>query len=245
MRLGSALRVLLLSSIVAACASGVEESWDSIYQTKALSFPVHEGHAVYEGNDPNSVFAPLLLPREMEFRRVTVGQEIPLNSVIVMPDILDEGLLVIEIDRLDLQKDFIMGFFFERDEKVSRHHPFSHVGIEPILTDERLILRLHPSVVLHLRDAMESDPFYQTFVHEKVIGKVTQVNGEVFSTSDHELIKIKLNNFFAMAPPSLDLTVENPKVKIEERSDGSIQVMVPLDALEGPEEYPPVVMEGP
>ena len=221
----SVIFFLLLFSTLVACSGEAEDSPFSVYERKKLSFRVYKGIPVYEGEDPNSVFYPTLLPNELRFGRVAEGQEIRLNSVIVIRGLQNNGRLTIEFRRSDLQKDFIRDFFFGEDADVVSNHPFTSAGIEPILTDERLILNIYPGVALHFRNDMESARHYKTFVSDDVKGKVKSVTGKVYFSSDHEYIKIKLNNFYYQR-------------MISQGADQK-------EKSESPRHYPPKVIEEP
>lgn len=221
----SVILFLLLFSTLVACSGEAEESPFSTYDRKKLSFQVYGGVPVYEGEDPNSIFYPNLLPNELRFERVVEGQEIELNSVIVIQGLQNNGRLTIEFRRSDLQKDFIRGLFFDEDTNVVSHHPFTGAGVEPILTDQRLILNIYSGVAFHLRNGMEDSHNYKTFVSDAVNGKVTKITGDVFFSSDHEYIKIKLNNFY------------HQKI--------IIQGIEPNARSKSPRHYPPRIIEGP
>ena len=230
--------------MLSACAGGVEESGFSVFERKALSFRTYKGNPIYKANDPNAKLYPHLLPSELQFDKMIKGLTISLNSVIVMPDIQDKGLLTIEFDRAHLQEAFIRGLFYGEDDRVVNWHPFAREGIEAILTDERFILNIHPGIALHLRNDMESFPNYQTFINENAVGKVTKVGGNVFSSSDREYIKIKLSNLYVFVSNSMNITSLDPDY-VERRPDGSYVITAPLDAYEMPVRYPPRIIEGP
>lgn len=235
-----------LLSLLSACAGRTGELPISVYEREALSFRTYEGSPFYSRGDPNAHFAPRLLPNELQFDRVTEGMEIPLNSVIAMPDYPKGGLLTLEFRRVDLQDAFVRGLFFADDESVAKDHPFAKPGIEAVLTNKKLILKLHSSVVLHLRNGMKNFPGYETFVNENAVGRATEVQGEVLYSSDHEYIKIKLGDFYVSTFPSLDINLIEPD-KIKRHADGSYTFVNPVEGYKGPlpVRYPPKVISGP
>ncbi len=230
--------------MLSACAGGAEESGFSVFERKALSFQTYQGLPVYEGDDPNAKFDGRLLPNELLFDKVIRGQEILLNSLIVMPYFQEEGLLSIEFQRSDLQSIFIGDLFYGENDQVVNRHPFAQAGIEPILTDERFILNIYAGAILHLRNSIESSPDYQTFINENVIGKVTKIEGNVYYSSDHEYIKIKLHGYYTSVSTYLEIDSIDPDY-VERRPDGSYVITAPLDAYEFPVRYPPRIIEGP
>jgi hypothetical protein len=163
-----------------------------------------------------------------------------------MPDLPDRGLLTIEFRRAHLQEPFVRGFFLGEDKSVRKNHPFASPGIEAILTDKRLILNIHSGVVLHLRNGMSQFQGYETFVDENVKGRVTEVEGNVFSSSDSEYINIKLGDYYVSTFPSLDINLMRPG-SVKQQPDGSYIITDPLKGYEGklPVRYPPKVIEGP
>lgn len=237
--------LLLAIPALSACASEAGDSQFTVVTRKELTFRVYQGLPIYEGNDPNAAFLHILLPGELEFDRASVGQEIPLNTAIVMPVIDDdeEALLTIEFRRSDFQEAFIRGFFFGEDPDLVESHPLAYWEIEPILTDERVILTIHPGAHLHLRNGTESLPNYKTFANDDIVGRITAVSGEVFVSSDPLWTKIRLYDFYVSV--ASEVRRDNPYARFEEQSDGSTVITVPADALRFPERYPSRVIPGP
>lgn len=243
-----AMTCLLLFSAQTACAGQEAGSTSSIYTRGELSFEVHKGVPVYRGGDPNVRFYPVLLPNELAFDRVVEGQDLALNSVVVMPRLTDGGSLTIEFRRSDLQEAFVRRFFFDSDPKILKRHPFAREGIEAILTDERLILNLYPGVSLHLRNDMEYAADFETFINSHVTGKVSSVEGEVFYSDDHEYIIIKLKGFYTTA--TLGAVTSAPgsdpgRLAIRQNPDGGYEAVVPPGGYKGPARYPPRIMSDP
>ncbi len=236
--------LLLAISALSACASEAGDSQFTVVTRKELTFRVYQGLPIYEGNDPNVALLHILLPGELEFDRASVGQEIPLNTAIVMPTIGDdeEALLTIEFRRSDFQEAFIRGLFFGEDSNLVSH-PLANLGIETILTNERVILTTHPGVRLHLRNGTEALPNYKTFASDDIVGRITAVSGEVFVSSDPLWTKIRLYHFYVLVWS--EVRGDHPDARFEKQSDGSIVITVPADTLRSPERYPPRVIPGP
>jgi len=121
-------------------------------------------------------------------------------------------------------------------------HPFSDNGIEPILTKDKFILNIYSGVIIHLRNDMPFFQNYRTFKTDRVKGKVTKVKGKVFYSSDHKLIKEKLNDVFVWwHGPSSDT---KPETKVYEQPDGSYVILMPFDEkTDLPPKYPPKILE--
>ena len=236
--------LLALLPLLAACAVEPEEPGFVLTERKALTFQTYQGRPIYDGGDPNGMFAGSLLPGELAFERAREGQSVPLNTVIVMPGIEDdeEALLRIEFKRSDLRETFIRGFFFGEGPDFLRDHPFAQMGIEPVLTDTRLILIVHPSVLLHLRDGVETYPIYQTFTRKDVRGRVAAVSGDVRLSSEPDWTRIKLRDFYAAV--WANLSVDDPLVTTIEMPDGSILLNAPSEAYVYPRQYQPRVWPG-
>lgn len=214
---------LLFLSLVWACAA---ESLDP----------------VFESNDPNIHFLPLS-PNELKFHKVRQGQSLVLNSVIVMPALGEEGSLTIEFQRSDVEEGFIRGLFFGEDTNIENVHPFAGNGIEALLTNQRLILRVHSGVVLHLRNDMKYFPNFKTFIDENVVGQVTGVAGDVSYSSDRESIRKKLFDVFVQyRGPASDRV---PGTTVRRLPDGSYEGTFPSDVPVIPSRYPPRVLDSP
>ena len=217
--------LVLLSLIASACAE--------------RSLP-----PIYIGNDPNAEFYPHLLPNDVRFDRIEVGQKVVLNSAIVMPPISEDASLTIEFRRSDLEGAFLRGFFFAEDMEETKSHTFGHPGIEPILTAERLILIIHPGVHIHLRSDIMLSPGYKTFINEDVTGTVTSVTGDIFYSADRAKIRKKLKDVFSFIRYSKADLPDVPGVKHERQPDGTYVLTTP-PGLALMESYPPKVIEGP
>lgn len=247
--LATVVRVFLMLSVLSVCAAEAEESPFSVYTRKGLSFRVHKGMPVYEGNDPNASIISRLLPNELEFDRATEGQTVSLHSLFVIRTDDDNASLTIEFRRSDLQESFIQGLFFDRNAELLNRHPFSHPGIEAILTDERLILNIHPGVTLHLREGLkpangiENFLDFKTFINSNPTGKITKVVGMVFHSSDHEYIRMRLHDFYVSRWISLDKLAKDSKAT--RTPDGGYQFSVPVENIEVPPSYAPRIVDGP
>lgn len=236
--------LLALLPLLAACTAEPEEPGFALAERKPLSFQTYQGRAIYDGDDPNSRFSRHLLPGELAFEPAREGQLVPLNTVIVMPSLEqdEEALLRIEFDRSDLGQDFIRGFFYGDGPDFLRSHPFGELGIEPVLTDSRLILLLHAGVLLHLRDGLEDWPIFRTFASKQALGRIAAVSGEVYLSSEPDWARIKLGHFYASALASL--SADHPATSTIELEDGSLMVSAPPEAYRYPRRYVPRVMEG-
>ena len=241
---------MIVSLLLTACVGRAEERPFSVYERKALAFRVHNGLPLYENNDPNARFFPLLLPGELQFNRLTAGQEIPLNSVIVMPNVGEKGMLTVEFRRRDLTEAFIRGLFLDQDSDVVKRHPFAHDGIEPILTSDKMILNLYPGAALHIRNDIEYDPNYMTFNKENITGRVIKVSGDVFCSSDRQFVRMKMRDFYASATtvavfPSSDTSSTSFSARLRKKPDGSYEVIDPpgTRAIQGPKRFRPKVIE--
>lgn len=244
MRLLCAVPTFLFLSSLSACAEKQEPGPFSVYERQALSFRVYQGRPIYEAGDPNVHFFPVLLPGELTFDKAIEGQEIPLNTAIVMPSVGEQGLLTIEFMRADLDKDFVQALFYGGDARARAHHPFAHLGIEAVLTDERLILNIHPGVVLHLREDMDRSRSYKTFANPDSTGKITSVSGEVYCSVDPDFSKIKLHAFYVSISAGA-VGSETPGATVTRKPDGSREISIPGEKLRLPKRYPQRIVEGP
>lgn len=192
---------------------------------------------IYYGNDPNTYVGTQ--PNELHFDVLIEGQEINLNTVIVMPSIGHDGILTVEFPRSTLDEAFVRGLFFDKDERVINVHPFTASGIEAVLTDRRLILRIHPGVVLHLRSDIKGSPGFKTFVDENVVGLVTKVEGEVYYSSQRKKIKKRLvDSFISYVGPT-------PGASFQRLSDGGVGLIPPPGVDYLPKRYLPHYLPGP
>jgi len=234
---------LLLSSTLLTCGAQDKDGVFSTYKTRELVFKVYDGEPSYDLDDPNLRLKHRLLPNELEFARANEVDEVSLHSVILMPDVLEEGLLTLEFRRSDLEEAFVQGLFFRKDPKIVNVHPFAQRGVEAVLTDERLILNIHSGVIFHLRNDMENAQSYETFSNPEVVAKITQATGEIFVSLDPILTKFRLRDIYAWARPSIDM--EAPGVVVEKKGERRTDIRVPKEAVKFPELYPPRVIEGP
>ena len=230
--------------MLSACAAQDEVTSDSVDRPKEKSFLSRKDFPLY---DPDGSIIGLIVtgvvPNGTKFVKAAAGSEISLHSLIVMPSFPHKnGMLTFEFKRSDLREAFIQDFFFRKDPNVNIGHPFAYVGVESNLTDNRLILKLHPGVLLHLRNGMESSPDYKTFKNANVTGKITKVSGDVFYSSD-PTIKSRLSAFYAA--DRVTMSVDAPGTKTTRRPDGSYEMIVPVDRITSPRWYPPRVIEGP
>lgn len=192
---------------------------------------------IYYDDDPNGYFgAP---PNELQFAKVVVGKEIVLNSAIFVPLKPAEGGLTIEFRRSDLEEAFIQDLFFGQGNDVTHLHPFARLGMEATLTDERLILSIHPGVILHLRNDIKGFPRYKTFFNEDIVGRVTDVRGDVYYSADQGKIKKGLGSVY------ISFVGPTPGAKLVRLPDGSIAIIPPPGVQYGPAKYPPRVVKGP
>lgn len=170
----------------------------------------------HTAGDSKETIPSWLRPGELAFVRAEEGQAVPLNSIIVVPLRSDdvEALLIIEFSRGDLNEAFVQAFFFDRQALIPTIHPYAQIGVEYLLTEERLILKIHPDVVFHLRDdavrlgfRMPDEPEYRSrmftnrdvkdiFRSDDAIGKVILVSGEVHVSTDTEFAKSNLEDVY-------------------------------------------------
>lgn len=97
------------------------------------------------------------------------GQAIPLGVVVITPIPSEEGYIDLEFPRAAFSKAFLDEFFYKKNQFLLKRHPFSQRGVEAILTDRTLLVRLHFGVILHVRDDIPGDPTYQTFQEGKKV----------------------------------------------------------------------------
>jgi len=196
----------------------------------------------YEENDPNVLFESRLRGQSLKFYTLKNEMDVYLHSIIVMPSIEQEGFLSIEFPRKMLTDKFIKDMFYEKNRNVLNIHPFSDNGIEPILTRDKLILNIHNGVILHLRNDMQFFPKYKTFKSERVAGRVTQVKGNIFYSSDHQVIRRKLSDVYVwwIGPGS----ETKHGSKLYKQPDGSYVVIMPFDKkTDIPPKYPPKILK--
>ncbi len=243
MRYFTSAFILLALPVISACAPVPTDSLSTVLTQKELTFRTRQGLPVYEGDDPNAAFKYRLLPGELEFESPRVGQEIPLNTAIIMPPIGDgdEALLTIEFRRSDFREPLIRGFFFAEDADLVKRHALGREGMETVLTDERVIITIHAGVRLHLKSEAITFPVYKTFKNEDAAGRITAVQGKVLVSSDPQWIKIKLNDFYY----GIVLTPDKSRQTFEKQPDGSTLITTPRDAHQSPLRYPPRVIPGP
>lgn len=200
----------LVAALLAACTANAEE--------RMVSPDVHsDGIVITPGchlefeTDANEPAIPSWLQAEgLAYGLAEQGQALPLNTLIVMPSptVDDEALLIIEFPREDLNEAFIRSYFFDRQALIPVVHPYSRMGVEYILTEERLILKIHPDMVVHLRDDytgtvldVEVDrPDYQrrmftspdirdVFRRDDAVATVIFVSGDVYVSDDPERVR--------------------------------------------------------
>lgn len=200
---------------------------------------------LYEIDDPNIEFNKdslgILAPNELKFRNVVVGQEIVQNSAIVMPELGKEGRLVMAFRRSDLEARFVLGFFFEKDSDEVNLHPFASPGVESVLTKDQLILTVHEGVTMHFRGDMESARNYQTFVNDKVVGRVIEVQGSVKYSDDRDIIRNKLRDVFTFTIYSGDYLRQVEGLEYRRLDDGYMGWVIPPGLEIPPKKYPPRV----
>lgn len=194
----------------------------------------------------------------LRFEPVEAGQTLPLNTLIVMPSpaIDDEALLIVEFSREDLNDSFVEAYFFDRQALIPVDHPHARMGVEYILTDERLILKIHPDMVFHLRDDSTGvrpeffeRPEYQQrmfsslalqdiFRRDDVVGKVIFVSGDVHGSADPRRVRSDFHDFHAGTRDSAPGTLLSIVCRSTPASDRR-------DALRlFPQNYPPRVVAG-
>ena len=188
----------------------------------------------------NLFFDSCLQGKTLKFYSVKTGMDIPLNSIIVMPSFGKKGFLSIEFKRVEVNEKFIRDLFYGEDKNVTKIHPFAYNGIEPILTKDKLILNIYSGVGLHLRNDMNFSPNYKTFKSDNVVGKVIQVKGKVFCSSDRQLLKERLNDVFVWIRLS---SVSTPGSKTYKLPDGSYTGTIPFDDEKDLPRYKPKIIE--
>lgn len=169
----------------------------------------------YEG-DPEVAIPTWLRPDELPFVAAEDGQELPLNTIIAMPasSANEDALLIIEFAREDLNQAFVQAHFFDRQALIPVVHPYAQVGIEYLLTEERLILKIHPDIVFHLRDdaaglylGQPGTAEYQRrmftsgyvrdiFRSDDVVGRVILVSGKVYVSDNPEFVRSELPDVY-------------------------------------------------
>ena len=199
----------------------------------------------YDEEDPNfanadMLFASRLQGKTLKFYFLKTGMDIPLNSIIEMPSFGEKGFLSIEFKRVEVNEKFIRDLFYGEDKNVTKIHPFSYNGIEPILTKDKLILNIYSGVGLHLRNDMNFFPNYKTFKSDNVVGKVKQAKGKIVCSSDRQLIRERLNDVFVWISLSSEAT---PGAKTYKLPDGSYTGTIPFDDEKDLPRYKPKIIE--
>ena len=247
--------------LLSTCFAMAEEPVPTFRDSSTITFG-DSSECVPERQDGDSeeTIPSWLRPGELAFVRAEEGQAVPLNSIIVMPERPDdeEALLIIEFSRRDLHEAFVQAFFFDRQALIPVVHPYAQTGVEYLLTEERLILKIHPDVIFHLRDEpawpggyeMSGEPgfwarmftnsdVYEIFKSDDVIGKVILVSGEVFVSADPEFAKANFDGVYTQ--------LRNQLAHFTVITLGCMQSslnVVTAPTRRWPESYPPRVLPG-
>ena len=207
--------LLFVVTLLSTCIAVAEETPPASSGENTITIRVLEECTIEpEGSDSGTSIPSILRPDLLELLRAEEGQAVPLNSIIAMPKLTDdaEALLIIEFARRDLNEAFVEAVFLDRQLLIPVVHPYSHIGVEYLLTDERLILKIHPNVTLNLRDdfqplrfGMPGAPEYQRlmfssrdsqdiFKNDDAVGRVLLVSGNVIISTDSEFKESRLHN---------------------------------------------------
>lgn len=207
--------LLVIVTMLSTCIAIAEETPPASLDENAVTF-LDSDDCITEpedGNSDNSI-PSFLRPDLLPFVSAEEGQTVPLNSIIVMPMLMDddEALLIIEFARRDLNEAFVQAVFLDRQLLVPVDHPYTHIGVEYLLTEERLILKIYPHVILHLRDdfrplrfGLPDETEFQRlmftsrdsrdiFKNDDAVGQVVLVSGNVHVSTDPEYARSNLHN---------------------------------------------------
>lgn len=249
---------VMSAAMLVACAANAEDP-KAASDGNSRAVVVNAGcHLTYQHDESGRPVPSWLQAGGLAFEPVEVGQTLPLNTLIVMPSpaIDDEALLIIEFSRQDLNESFVEAYFFDRQALIPVDHPYARMGVEYILTDERLILKIHPDMVLHLRDDSTGirpqffeRPEYQRqifnsaalddiFRRDDVVGTVIFVSGDVYGSADPRRVRSDFHGFHAgtrASAPGAMLTIVCGSTPASDRHD-ALRLF--------PQSYPPRVVAG-
>jgi hypothetical protein len=213
----------------------------NLYLVLVIAFsPVQKTIAAESLGDPNIPLFSYLDGVKLSFERLEVGAELPMNTLIVLPAAVGgrDGEVTLSFDRSTLSDAFVRDFFFNGNKLVRDQHSFSHMQMEAILTNKKLILRIHDGIILHVRSDTQFPGGYTTFKDDGAKAKVVDVKGHVLYSIDREIIKSRLGGLFVLWTVMGGIRLED---KTLELPDGRILGWTPLRKNEFPKKYEPRV----
>jgi hypothetical protein len=148
--------------------------------------------------DPNKFIVSFLGDEKLSFLKVSEGTSLELPVVIAVPSREGRSCVAIEFSRDAFDKRFLKDLFRQNLSLHQREQllPFAARGVEAISIGNIIILNIFGGTMLHLRGDVLYPSGYVAFHTEKPIAKVAKVVGTVLFSSEHDLIKKKLQNYF-------------------------------------------------
>lgn len=160
----------------------------------------------------NLKFAYWLGEERLTFIEPTVGMKVPMHSLVLtysqtsrLKPVEQEALVTIEFSRSDLDESYLARLFSHRIIPARHSDPFAFPGIETVLTPDRLVVTIHEGVTFHLRNGIKGSPTHRVFLSDQAIGTVVKVQGRVVVSTDQEILRDKLAEFWAS--PSIEVWV--------------------------------------
>ncbi|MCP4494847.1 MAG: hypothetical protein GY820_47235 [Gammaproteobacteria bacterium] len=116
--------------------------------------------------------------------KLELNDAIPIDSVVVLPVIGEKGFLEVTFKKRDISLSTISDIFLNPNNSVIDSHPFTRRGVQAILTENLLILKIFSGVVVRISSELPGMPDYRIFNGREITGKVTNLFGEVYSISN-------------------------------------------------------------
>lgn len=243
--------LIIPTTMLMACAAHAENGTGATVSTSNCQW-------AFTVDETESAIPSWLQGEGLTFAPATEGRAVPLNTMVVMPSpsVDDEAMLIIEFSRHDLNEAFVQAYFFDRQALIPMDHPYTRMGVEYILTDERLLLKIHPDMVFHLRDdssGMTHDvrdvPDYRRqmftspdigdmFKRDDVAGRVILVSGNVYMSDDPDRVRALFGHVYQ----SVRATAPGKPIMLRCGLSESVTATTPVQLL--PQGFPPRVVSG-
>jgi len=193
-----------------------------------LVIPSHEGDHLY------------LNGAQIEMSILGKGDEIEQDRILYVPPQSEDAVLEVAFHRYMLTDEFLRRMFLEHSSDFASVHPFVQRGVEAILSDSELRLKIHSGVILNTRAQVSDQPEFRTFRSPTYKGQVVSTQGTAMASKRPASNYPELANFMAAWEPSLRY-LQTRTTDVQD--DGSVTFTFgPMKPGDAPEWYRPRVI---